>query len=63
MISILVFGLLPEKNSLFIRKHYETYFFLNVIKISKNKSCVMNTTAGYVIMYIQNDVMMSKNII
>ena len=31
--------------------------------IYKNKSCVMNTTAGYVIMYIQNDVMMFKNVI
>ena len=30
---------------------------------TKNKSFVMNTTAGYVIMYIQNDVMMFKNVI
>ena len=29
----------------------------------KNKSCVMNTTAGYVIMYIQNDVMTCKDVI
>ena len=27
-----------------------------------NKSCVMNTRAGYVIMYIQNDVMIFKTI-
>ena len=32
----------------------------NDLSITKNKSCVMNTTAGYVIMYIQNDVMMFK---
>ena len=48
-----------------------TEFSLNVFtefaefsdKKIKNKSCVMITTAGYVIMYIQNDVMMFKNVI
>ena len=34
-----------------------------LMKIIKNKSCVMNTTACYVIMYIQNDIMMFKNVI
>ena len=29
----------------------------------KKKSCVINTTVGYVIMYIQNDVLKFKNII
>ena len=32
----------------------------NVSKSSMNKSCVMNTTAGYVIMFIQNDFIMLK---
>ena len=28
-----------------------------------NKSCVMNTTAGYVIIFIQNDIMTCKDVI
>ena len=36
---------------------------VNLQSIKINKSCVMDTTAGYVIMYIQNDVMMFKNVI
>ena len=34
-----------------------------LIKNDKNKSCVMNTTAGYVIMFIQNDVMTCQDVI
>ena len=36
---------------------------VSVSKVTKNKSCVMNTTAGYVIMIIQNDVMTCKDVI
>ena len=35
----------------------------SVMKVLRNKSCVMNTTAGYVIMFIQNDVMTCKDVI
>ena len=31
--------------------------------IPKNKNFVMNTTAGYVIMFIQNDIMTCKDVI
>ena len=35
----------------------------NNVNNDKYKSCVMNTTAGYIIMFIQNDVMTCKDII
>ena len=49
-----------------MRDFTKKYFHLNssaVYNSSANKCCVMNTTAGYVIMYTQNDVMMVKNVI
>ena len=55
----------PKKGHVLYRSRISggLFCFDALNQIVKNKSCVMNTTAGYVIIYIQNDVMMFKNVI